>query len=109
MMVSFVKSSAMKIMLRLTYGLHCILVKFGVTNLQNILLSIGGFRENRRGETRSFLVGVNNNNNNKKKKKKKKKKNDAKQDEIQHTKAKLGEVLKKTGKTKQCMDNTYGT
>jgi hypothetical protein len=34
-------------------------------------------------------------------------KNDAKQDKIQHTKAKLGEVLKKNWKTKQCMGNTY--
>jgi hypothetical protein len=36
-------------------------------------------------------------------------KNDAEKDEIQHTKAKLGEVLKKKWKTRQCMGNTYGT
>jgi len=33
-------------------------------------------------------------------------KNDAKQDGIQHTKARLGEVSSKNGKTKQCMGST---
>jgi hypothetical protein len=32
---------------------------------------------------------------------------DAKQNGIQHTKAKFGEVLKKNWKTKQCIGNTY--
>jgi hypothetical protein len=35
-------------------------------------------------------------------------KNDAKQDKIQHTKAKLGEVLKKNWKNKAMQGNTYG-
>jgi hypothetical protein len=34
--------------------------------------------------------------------------NDTKQYAIKHTKAKLGEVLKKNWKTKQCMGNTSG-